>query len=372
MAIHSAPPRLYGLDLLRALAIIFVFFFHYGYIFPHPAWVHDVSRFGWTGVDLFFVLSGFLIASQLFRNIARGEQVPFRDFFVKRFFRIIPPYGLVVAIYFLFPLIREREGIAPFWKFATFTQNLGLDLRYQAAFSHAWSLCIEEQFYLLLPVTLALLIYLKLIRNGWIALLALFLAGFAIRLFAWYHFALPYADQDDFNIYWHKWIYYPTFGRLDGLLSGVGVAAIVQFRPRWQQHIARYANALLFLGVIMLAAAYFLCIPEDSFSASVFGFPLVDTAYGVMVLAVVAPRSILYNVKSSAISTIATYSYTIYLTHKLVIHAVQNGFEKAGYSKESNAAFAACMVACLLCGFLMNRLIENPSLAIRKKIVAKQ
>lgn len=122
----------------------------------------------------------------------------------------------------------------------------------------------------------------------------------------------------------------------------------------------------------MLTAAYFCCLRDDSFGASIFGFPLVDTAYGVMVLSAISSSSVLYNIRSKIIVSIATYSYTIYLTHKLIINAVQNGFEKAGVLKESNFVFIICAIACLLCGYLMNKLIEQPSLNVRKKMLSKE
>jgi len=71
--------KLLGLDHLRALAIIFVFFFHYKF-FGHPAWEPAITSFGWTGVDLFFVLSGFLISGQLFSTIAKGKTISMPDF----------------------------------------------------------------------------------------------------------------------------------------------------------------------------------------------------------------------------------------------------------------------------------------------------
>jgi peptidoglycan/LPS O-acetylase OafA/YrhL len=87
--------KLHGLDHLRALAITYVIFFHYQF-FGHPQWeAGRVSNFGWTGVDLFFVLSGFLIAGQLFNTIASGKNISVKEFFIKRSFRIIPPYLLV-------------------------------------------------------------------------------------------------------------------------------------------------------------------------------------------------------------------------------------------------------------------------------------
>lgn len=93
--------KLNGLDHLRAFAIFFVFLFHYQILSSgQPEWLPDVATFGWTGVDLFFVLSGFLISSQLFDSIKNGQKISFKVFFLKRFFRIIPASGLLLASIF--------------------------------------------------------------------------------------------------------------------------------------------------------------------------------------------------------------------------------------------------------------------------------
>ena len=68
--------KFYGLDHLRALAITLVFVYHYGILFNGPDWTRSWGKFGWTGVDLFFVLSGYLIASQLFAEITKSEPFP--------------------------------------------------------------------------------------------------------------------------------------------------------------------------------------------------------------------------------------------------------------------------------------------------------
>src|SRR4030088_3202885 len=90
--------KLLGLDHLRAFAILYVVLFHYQF-FGHPSWVNRIAGFGWSGVDLFFVLSGFLISGQLFGTTAKGGGICLREFFIKRFFRIIPPFLLIVALY---------------------------------------------------------------------------------------------------------------------------------------------------------------------------------------------------------------------------------------------------------------------------------
>src|SRR3978361_726942 len=87
--------RFFGFDHLSAWAIMFVFVFHYGRIVPHPEWTNSLTKFGWTGVDLFFVLSGYLISAQLFAGSDKGDNLSFKTFFLKRVFRIMPAYFLV-------------------------------------------------------------------------------------------------------------------------------------------------------------------------------------------------------------------------------------------------------------------------------------
>ena len=83
----NSPKKLYGLDHLRALAISFVFLFHYFILSGgQPEWLPSFAKFGWTGVDLFFVLSGFLISSQLFAQIKQGANYFIQDILFKTFF----------------------------------------------------------------------------------------------------------------------------------------------------------------------------------------------------------------------------------------------------------------------------------------------
>src|SRR4051794_39757962 len=148
---------------------------------------HWLVRFGWMGVDLFFVLSGFLIAGQLFRPFARGSKPNYSRFFGRRLLRTLPAYTVVVLVYFLIPQVQEWPDIQPLWQFLTFTENLLITPPLPKAFSHAWSLCVEEQFYLLLPSVIALIA----IRPGASKALALFVAvllsGMALRGFLYLH-----------------------------------------------------------------------------------------------------------------------------------------------------------------------------------------
>ncbi len=360
---------LYGLDHLRALAIILVFAFHYGRLFASPEWVTTISKFGWTGVDLFFVLSGYLISSQLFASIVQSGKISFKEFFIKRFFRIIPAYLAVVTLYFLFPSFREREVPAPLWKYLTFTQNLGLDLRTQGTFSHAWSLCIEEQFYLCLPLVLMLLTYFKTMRKAGIVLLLIFIAGFSARLFAWHSLVSPFSGSDEFWVYWYKWIYYPTYARLDGLLTGVAIAAMFQFRPKLREQLQGYGNYFFIASLLVLTGAYFLCTEETSFGASIFGFPLTDFGYGLMVLAAISPSCFLYRFRSKLTARIAALSYGLYLVHKITIHLTQEHMARFNIAKESNLMLVICIATAFAAALLLNVAVEKPFLKLRRKVL---
>lgn len=365
----TANKKLFGLDHLRALAILLVFIYHYSRLFPHPEWMSPIGKFGWTGVDLFFVLSGYLISSQLFETIKAGKKISFPVFFIKRFFRIIPAYLVVVAIYFCIPYAREYEALAPLWKYLTFTQNLGLDLQTQRTFSHAWSLCIEEQFYFVLPLTLIGLAYFKSFKKAFVLLIALFIFGFAIRFYSYKNLVGPFLEDDNGWSYWYTWIYYPTYCRLDGLLTGVSIAALFVFKPKIKERICKYGNMLLLLSVIILTAAYFVCMDERSFEASIFGFPLVSIGYGILLMGAISPNSIFYKFNSKTTTAIATGSYGIYLTHKIVIHITQDQLSKTGIEPNSNLIFLGCTVTCLIAAFVLNRLIEQPFLRWREKLI---
>jgi peptidoglycan/LPS O-acetylase OafA/YrhL len=315
------------------------------------------------------VLSGYLIASQLFKTIAAQNKISLKEFFIKRFFRIIPIYLFIVALYFLLPFTHEREALAPLWKYLTFTQNIGLNVRTQGTFSHAWSLCIEEQFYLFFPLILITVAHLKINKKAYWLLIALFVLGFGIRAFCYNHFVVPAGDNSWQP--WYKLIYYATWSRLDGLLIGVGIAALLQFKPKTSNKILQHANKILIVAAIIFIATYFLLGDEESFNASVFGFPLVDIGYGFIVLAALSPRCFLYKYESKITTKIATLSYGIYLVHKIVIHVTQTQFSKSGIANDSNIVFVICVVAVFIISLLLNEIIEKPFLKLRKKILVK-
>lgn len=364
-------PRLHGLDHLRALAILLVFLFHYQVLSPEaPAWFGEWVQFGWTGVDLFFVLSGFLIASQLFSELRVGKQLSLKVFFAKRFFRIIPVFLVVLAIYFCVPAFREKEALPPLWRFLTFTQNFGLNLFETGTFSHAWSLCVEEHFYLLLPLTLLAFRFRKAFRYAWIVLVVLFIGGFVIRHFSWEMY-FAQISRPHARVLWYELVYYPTYNRLDGLLIGVGIAAWTNFAPQAWNRISRFGNYWIALSLAVLVASYYLCYDQASYAASVFGFPLVAVGYGLLVIGAISPNSFLYRWKSGITMQIATLSYALYLSHKGIIHLAQGWFFQLGVAPNGTTMLVSCLLLCLLAAWILNRIVERPFLRWRKQWLNK-
>jgi len=363
--------KLAGLTHLRALAIILVFLYHYR-LFTHPAWIDSVGSFGWTGVDLFFVLSGFLISRQLFRSIAQTGGFSIGEFYFKRVMRILPAYLVVLALYFCFPWFREKESLPPLWKFLLFTQNIGLNPIEQGTFSHAWSLCIEEQFYWLLPLVLAGMLAMKAGKKAFYLLPLLFAAGFIVRAFCWLKLVHPLENTDGFGLAWYRWIYYPTWSRLDGLLAGIALAALFQFRPVLRDKVTRYGNRWIGATVVLLALTYLVLGSEPTFGSTVAGFPLVDISFGVLVLAALSPSCVLYRWQSRASDWIATLSYSVYLVHKGCIHMTQVQLGRLGLATNGTLMFVLCIVTTAAGALLLHLLVEKPFMAWRDARLQKE
>ena len=365
--------RLHGLDHLRAIAILLVMFFHYGK--GIPSWLEPIKQIGWTGVDLFFVLSGYLIGFQLLKEIKDTNSLSLRSFYLKRFFRIIPAFLVVLILYYALGNLRDGSGMPDLWRFLSFTQNLGLDAQNQNSFSHAWSLCIEEQFYLILPFALLIIFNLKLRKGTPYIILALILLGFALRYTIWQEHVQPFVESGNRRgkiVSFFEQIYYPTYNRMDGLLLGVGIAAIFNYKPKLKASLTKYGNLMLLFGFGLFLIAYPICENLMSYKTAIYGFPLVALAYAVILIAALSPSCILYRFKSKLSFIIATLSYAIYLTHKLVFHLTKMWIEKTGVEWLSEWTFWLCILIALLAAFILHLSVEKPFLRLRKSLFDRQ
>jgi len=168
-------------------------------------------------------------------------------------------------------------------------------------------------------------------------------------------------------MYWYQYVYYPTYNRLDGLLVGVGIAALYQFAPAAWARIAQYPRLMLALSLAVLTGAYFLCETPRSYATSVFGFPLVAAGYGLMLISAISPGSFLYRRSSSITAWIATLSYAIYLSHKGVIHVTHQFLKDA--KLEDHLLLIVSIVTCAVAAYVLHRAVEKPFMWWRGKVL---
>jgi peptidoglycan/LPS O-acetylase OafA/YrhL len=367
----TEPARLAGLDTLRAVAILSVMAFHLNWRLPESFEV--ASKFGWMGVDLFFVLSGYLIGPQLFKPVQQGRSVAVMEFYRNRAYRILPSYLAVLAIYLVWPGWHEDTGMSPLWEFLTFTENLFADYSRNHAFSHVWSLCVEEHFYLLLPLIVWWLARRPALWKTVALMLSFFALGLCARSYELLHALRPLEHSEQgFGVKYIECIYYPTYARLDGLLAGVGLALIRVFRPVWWQAMIRRANGLLALGSVLVGCAIWMFLDRfDSLRGAaavsvVIGFPLLSLGMAMWIPAAADARCWLGRVHVPGSRWIATLAFSLYLTHKEVAHVVHERLPRLAGERDWRAAVTYA-VSCVGVAAVLYFVIERPFLQLRDR-----
>jgi len=364
-----------GLDLLRALAIIVVVIYHaalFGFKLPGR-----IDRFGWIGVDLFFVLSGYLIGGQLLAPLARNQRINLGRFFARRAFRIMPAYFVVLAIYFLLPSWREYPEMSqPLWKFLLSVQNIGL--HGGTAFSHAWSLAVEDQFYLLLP-------FILLFVNRWppgamIVPFVIVFGGIALRAFLAYQNLG--ADGVPFRGF-QAWIYYPTWTRLDPLVFGVALAAVEKFqRQRWKR-LMDLAIWLWLPALGLIAFALYLGESENlTVTVCIWQFPFIAVGMAALLICAISTRLPFCRIAIPGAAFIASIAYSTYLIQKLVMHQVLQLLHatpeavKAGSTPIIALTSVWALVLVEVCVYaaatLLFLAVERPFLQLRKRLAPRK
>jgi peptidoglycan/LPS O-acetylase OafA/YrhL len=327
-----------------------------------------VDRFGWIGVDLFFVLSGYLIGGQLLAPLARDQHIKLGRFFTRRALRIMPAYFVTLAIYFLLPSWREYPDMAqPLWKFLLSVQNIAL--HGGTAFSHAWSLAVEDQFYLALPFLLLFLC--RRPRAAIIIPCLIIFGGIALRAFL--AARNPSVDGGVSFRGFQAWIYYPTWTRLDPLVFGVALAATEKFRPIWWQRLINGAPWLWLPALGLIAFALYLGETKNlTVAACVWQFPLIAIGMAALLICAVSPRLPLCRVAIPGAAFIASIAYSAYLIQKLVI----NGVEQFCTSHNINLKSVPALLGVELCVYAAATVlffsVERPFLQLRRRVAPRK
>lgn len=356
--------RINGLDVLRSVAIILVFMSHYTLLTGQSIF-GPLGQMGGVGVDLFFALSGYLIGHQIFSAFIKHKNFSIKNFYARRFLRTFPNYFFILGLYFLFPLVREKPLTIPLWKFATFTQNFGL---IPGAFSHAWSLCIEEQFYLVLPVVAFLLFRKGSLRITWLIVFSILVGEILLRGIIWLIY-LRHAGDNIGQIYMGT-IYAPTFSRLDSLVLGVSLALLKNYYNELWIQITKKGNLWLILGIIGYCVVVYVFqtgSPRDFFSVAL-NYSLLALSSTTLTLSALCQNSLLYKIRIPGAIILATWSYAIYLTHKSLIHLTLVILAKFHLNSLNSIMLTLSIAASLAGGWLLYVCIEKPFLKLRDKM----
>jgi len=314
----GAAHRIPLLDGLRGYAVLLVLVYHFAAPFRESAdtaaaFVYRIISFGWTGVDLFFVLSGFLITGILFD--AKGSAGYFRTFYMRRALRILPLYyGALAAIFFLPRMVDSPTAdrfTTPFsdqiW-YWVYLQNFHIMPGEVAQFiGHFWSLAIEEQFYLLWPVVIF-----ALSRRRAVVVCGA-LAVIALGLRVWWVLVLENHGLTVFSA---------TQTRIGGLAIGAAIALIargnrgLEIPRRLAPPTLAITSALV--AVVFIQSGYF---PTSSKLQSSFGLSAVAMLYGaVLVLALERPpRFLTAALGSPAMAFFGRFGYGLYVLHVPVL-----------------------------------------------------
>jgi peptidoglycan/LPS O-acetylase OafA/YrhL len=366
MRINLSVSRINGLDTLRACAILLVLMYHYRVFVSHESSFGFLSEIGWVGVDLFFVLSGYLIGNQIFAGLKSTSGFSLKNFYIRRALRTLPNFYVVLAIYFLFPVEAGGKAVTPLWKFLTFTQNF--DLKPGSAFSHAWSLSIEEQFYVVLPLfAIATIAYLKSVRAMWFVLLSAMAGAALMRYLMWQQ-----VGED--GIQYYVTIYYSSWCRFDELLPGVALALLKNFHPQMWTRLLKHGHLSMLGGAILTGVTMYLFTAysfEDGqgflWFTTTFGYSLLAGGFALLTLAGLSPNSYLYRWRIPGASVLAIWSYALYLVHKPLMNALIRPFETWGISVKSWIGIGGMFVLSLLASYVLYRLVETPFMRLRDR-----
>ncbi len=368
----EAYPRSRAIDTLRAVAILLVIGCHFavapasaGAFAPlAEAW----HRVGWAGVDLFFVLSGFLVSGLLLGEFRRRGRVDVPRFLIRRGLKIWPLYFAYLGFLAAWLAWKSPDGrmtaVGALWPNLLHLQNYLGSPRI-----HTWSLALEEHFYLLGAVAAGWFLTAgreAVVRRWFFPAVGVAIAALAVTR------SVEYATHGPASLN-----LYATHLRFDGLLVGTALAYLVHFEPTRLAGLRRHPFATTVLGAAM-AIPMMLLPPDRSPWTAGPGLAVMYLGFAFVVIGVVwleegSARRLFAGRSLGALSTVGVFSYGIYLWH---VDLAQTPMKKVGAllaSRDWSDAMVwllvtgAYLALAIAAGAVLSRLIEIPMLVLRDR-----
>ena len=375
----STRPYYPSLDGLRALAVLMVLLHHYA--------TTAAFGWGWTGVDIFFVLSGFLITGILYDSQHQPHR--YRDFYMRRTLRIFPLYyAFWLAVLIAIPIAQWQSS----WRMLLWPAYLGNYARFlflhlpgdpyrfdrltfgplvqhwfgspmHLYIGHFWSLCVEEQFYLLWP----LVIYHVRRRETLIKICLAVIVGVPLLRLALVATISSHMLQMEI-------LYRSLPSRVDALLLG-GLVALCLRGP--QQHwLRRWRHALLVASAAMLVAAslyssHVLHVAMQAAAVNrsgVYGFTFIDLFAAALILCAIHPTG-LFNrlLRFRPLRSLGQISYGFYVYHDLLHDFYAYAANRWFRSHSAGATIALAFICSYTIAWLSYRVLEHPLLRLKDR-----
>ena len=358
---------------LRAIAVLLVLLFHF----------ETRLKGGYLGVDMFFVISGFVIASSTLREIDRTDTFSWSAFLHRRVRRLLPGIALVTvatataSLFLLSPFGPQKETAKMLLSAASYTSNF--ILMPQSYFSldpksnpllHLWSLAVEEQFYFVWPIAITLFVGLRkrlpaIVSRSlvWVAVLGVALAscwlflvcsmnGPAVNNYQWFK---PFILRD---VTPEHFAFYSPFTRAWEFVIGVVVALLLRIKTMTFAPKVGLAIACCGVGLVLLGVAWASKYPEIqhdmNWSTNTSATILVVIGTGLWIFGGSHDKLLRRLISIRPLTLIGDCSYSIYLLHWPIWVLLITSF------KQTNNVIALALALSLGLGWLQFRFIEEP------------
>lgn len=342
--------RLRELDFLRGIAIVLV-------IVRHQLLFDFLKTMGWIGVDLFFVLSGFLVSGLLFKEYQKFGSINPKLFLIRRGFKIYPIYYLTLIFYIIPRILLHKPELQNALYDVFFVQNYVLGWGY--LYTASWSLAIEEHFYFGLVLLLWFIFNRKLIAfetkptgfsNFEKLIIFILVAVLGMRFLTNWYFPNDYPRQITM-----------THLRIDSLFFGVLISYWYYFkREKLDNFYQNHKSKLLMLAFAMLGFTPFI-EPLKSFFVKTIGFSMLYISFGIILIHFLMDTNVNRQINRlfserlvNFVSKIGFCSYSIYVIHSFVITWVE-----ILPVKNTFLVFAIVFSISVLGGFIMTYVIEK-------------